>query len=72
MNNINVVIPMAGMGSRFADEGFVKPKPFIDVLGKPMIERVLDNLFLENAKYYLIARKEHLEREPEIVQNIKD
>ena len=43
---INIVIPMAGAGSRFAKAGYKKPKPFIDVLGKPMICHVLDNLCL--------------------------
>ena len=43
---INIVIPMAGLGSRFADMGYENPKPFIDVAGKPMIERVLDNLYI--------------------------
>ena len=42
MNMINIVIPMAGAGSRFAKAGYDKPKPFIDVLGKPMICHVLD------------------------------
>ena len=57
---INIVIPMAGAGSRFADAGYIKPKPFIDVYGTTMIERVLDNLKLDNARYILIARDEHL------------
>ncbi len=69
---INIVIPMAGMGSRFSIAGYDKPKPFIDVVGKPMIVRVLENLKIPNAFYYLIARKEHLEKEPEIVQLIED
>ena len=52
MNKINIVIPMAGAGSRFAKAGYKKPKPFIDVLGKPMICHVLDNLKLGlNEKY---------------------
>lgn len=68
---INVVIPMAGLGSRFAKAGFLKPKPFIDVLGKPMIVRVLENLHIPNAKYILIARKEHLEGEKTLVEYIK-
>lgn len=55
---INVVIPMAGKGSRFAEAGYKNPKPFIDVNGKTMIERVLDNLSIPGAKYYLISRKE--------------
>lgn len=51
---INVVIPMAGAGSRFQAEGFDKPKPFIDVNGKMMIERVLDGVILPDAHYTLI------------------
>ena len=60
---INVVIPMAGLGSRFAQAGFEKPKPFIDVNGLPMISRVLENLKIPGARYYLIANRTHMERE---------
>lgn len=67
---INIVIPMAGLGSRFAKAGFEKPKPFIDVMGKPMISRVLDNLYYPDARYILIGRKEHLEQEEELVAEI--
>ncbi|WP_040499732.1 glycosyltransferase family 2 protein [Helicobacter pullorum] len=69
---MNIVIPMAGLGSRFAKAGFAKPKPFIDVLGKPMIVRVLENLKCKNAKYILIARNEHLEQEKELVKEIEN
>ena len=69
---IIVVIPMAGLGSRFETAGFNKPKPFIDVAGKPMIARIMDNLALENARYVLIAQKKHLQKNPEIVQSLKD
>lgn len=62
---------MAGLGSRFASVGFVKPKPFIDVAGKPMIVRVLDNLYYPEANYILIARKEHLEKEKLLVAQIE-
>lgn len=68
---INIVIPMAGMGSRFASAGYAKPKPFIDVDGKPMIQRVLENLVYPGARYILIARKEHLEAEAELVRQIE-
>lgn len=68
---INVVIPMAGEGSRFVKAGFTKPKPFIDVAGKTMIERVIENLHIPEAQYILIARKSHLEREPEVVKVIE-
>jgi dTDP-glucose pyrophosphorylase len=41
---LNIVIPMAGAGSRFAKAGFADPKPLIPVFGKPMIQLVIDNL----------------------------
>jgi dTDP-glucose pyrophosphorylase len=41
---LNIVIPMAGAGSRFAKAGFIEPKPLIPVFGKPMIQIVIDNL----------------------------
>jgi dTDP-glucose pyrophosphorylase len=68
---INIVIPMAGQGSRFAKAGYEKPKPFIDVNGKPMIVRVLENLAYPNARYILIARKEHMDKERELVTQIE-
>ena len=57
---------MAGEGRRFKSAGYKKPKPFIDVNGKPMITRVLDNLNMPNARFILIARSEHLAAEPEV------
>ncbi len=62
---------MAGEGSRFVKEGYEKPKPFIDVAGKPMIERVMENLQCSDARYILIGRKAHLESEKELVKEIK-
>lgn len=68
---INILVPMAGLGSRFSKAGFSKPKPFIDVLGKPMIVRVLENLYYKDARYILIAQREHVEKERALVQSIK-
>ncbi len=69
---INVVIPMAGAGSRFVQAGYDVPKPFINVLGVPMIERVLMNLAVPDARYILIARAEHIERGGEVLERIKE
>jgi len=41
---VTILIPMAGMGSRFSDVGFLQPKPVIDVGGKPMIMWVVENI----------------------------
>lgn len=69
---INIVIPMAGEGSRFAKAGYEKPKPFIDVAGKPMIQRVMENLSYPDARYILIGRKDHLEREKKVVEILSE
>lgn len=68
---VNIVIPMAGLGSRFAKAGYDLPKPFIDIAGKPMIERVLDNLNMPGAKFILIARDEHIEKYPDHINSIE-
>lgn len=41
---LNIVMPMAGRGKRFADAGFKDPKPLIPIHGRPMTEVVIDNL----------------------------
>lgn len=41
---VQFVIPMAGAGSRFQKAGYKLPKPLIPVLGKPMIQLVVENL----------------------------
>lgn len=68
---INIVIPMAGLGSRFIAAGYEKPKPFIDVAGKPMIERVLDNLSVPGVRFILLARVEHIRNYDSDVLRIK-
>ncbi len=67
---MNIVIPMAGLGSRFSDAGYELPKPFIDVNGKPMISRVMDNLMHQDAHFFLLANAQHLQRFPEMVAEI--
>jgi dTDP-glucose pyrophosphorylase len=41
---LQIVIPMAGRGSRFADQGYKLPKPLIPVHGVPMTQLVIENL----------------------------
>lgn len=60
-SKMNVVIPMAGHGSRFAQAGYTFPKPLIEVNGKPMIQVVIENLNIE-AHYVFIVQKEHYEK----------
>ncbi len=59
---MNIVIPMAGRGKRFADVGFDLPKPLIPVLGKPMYAWAVDGLPLNSGdRLIFICLKEHLD-----------
>jgi HAD superfamily hydrolase (TIGR01509 family) len=58
---INIVIPMAGLGSRFSSAGYAFPKPLIEVNGKPMIQLVVENLNIDG-KYIYIVQKSHFEK----------
>lgn len=59
--NMNIVIPMAGAGSRFEKAGYTFPKPLIDVGGKPMIQVVVENLNMAG-EYIFIVQKEHRQK----------
>ena len=59
-SGLNIVVPMAGLGSRFTKAGYSTPKPFLDLCGKPMIQRVVENLDVPLANYIMLARGEHL------------
>jgi beta-phosphoglucomutase-like phosphatase (HAD superfamily)/dTDP-glucose pyrophosphorylase len=58
---MNVLIPMAGAGSRFAAAGYTFPKPLIEVNGKPMIQVVAENLNVD-AHFIYIVQKEHYDK----------
>lgn len=60
---LNIVVPMAGRGSRFADAGYSMPKPLIDVHGRPMIEYVTKNITPNcEHRFIYICQREHLEK----------
>jgi dTDP-glucose pyrophosphorylase len=59
---LNIVIPMAGRGSRFIAKGYARPKPLILVRGQPMIRLVIENLRpLQPHRFVFIAQREHQE-----------
>jgi len=58
---LNVLVPMAGAGTRFSAAGYTFPKPLIDVMGKPMIQVVIENLNIE-ANYIYLVQREHYEK----------
>ena len=55
-----VLVPLGGIGQRFKDNGYKKPKALINVYGKPIISYLLDNLNTDNIeKIYLTYNKEY-------------
>lgn len=57
--NTTLILPMAGKGSRFSEEGYNLPKPLIDVDGKPMIIQAVDCL-PQSDKNYFICLQDHI------------
>jgi NDP-sugar pyrophosphorylase family protein len=57
---LNIVMPMAGRGKRFADAGYSIPKPLIPIHGKPMTQVVLENLRpTQKHQFIFIIQREH-------------
>ncbi len=67
-----VLVPMAGLGSRFTSAGYSTIKPLIDIKGKPMIEHVVDSINLD-ANWIFIVQKLHRETYnlDQILQNLR-
>jgi len=60
---LNIVLPMAGRGSRFADAGYTLPKPLIPVHGVPMIKVVVDNLTPScEHRFIFICQQSHIDQ----------
>jgi len=60
---LNIVIPMAGRGSRFANAGYKLPKPLIPVHGHPMIRLVMQNLRPRQPhRFIFLCLQEHIEK----------
>lgn len=60
---LNIVVPMAGAGSRFAKEGYTDPKPLIPVRGVPMIRVVIKNLTPScEHRFIFVCQQAHIEQ----------
>jgi len=58
---MNILIPLGGIGKRFEDYGYNKPKPLIKVLGKEIIFWLLESLKIESNDKVYIAYNEKLD-----------
>lgn len=49
-----IIIPIGGIGKRFKEQGYKKPKALIHIYGKPIISYLLDNLNTKDVDYVFI------------------
>jgi len=56
----NILIPMAGLGSRFIKEGFKVPKQIINIKDKHLIDISLDCLNYKDCNLIFVLRDEHV------------
>lgn len=70
---LNIIIPMAGLGSRFSDAGFEVPKPLIEIDGKTLIQHSVESLGIQG-RFIFITREydnpEHNSRLTEILNDL--
>ena len=60
MKKCNVLIPMAGLGSRFSDAGYIMPKQLIMVDGTQMLDWSLKSINKDNCNLIFAIRQEHI------------
>ncbi|PHH66332.1 hypothetical protein CDD82_1550 [Ophiocordyceps australis] len=58
---INIIIPIGGIGSRFAKHGYRWPKPLINIVGRPMLLWILETLNLKQGDTVWIAVQEEID-----------
>ena len=54
-----ILIPLGGTGERFKKNGYKEPKALIKVFGKPIINYLLDSLYMTNELIYIPYNKEY-------------
>lgn len=59
-SRMQIVVPMSGFGERFRRAGYSKPKPLIEIDGKPIIAHVID-LFPGETDFVFICNRDHLD-----------
>jgi len=64
---VNIVIPMAGNGSRFPREKYFYPKPLLDVNGQPMIRRAILSTGFKGTWHFILRQNEFLELTKKII-----
>ena len=63
MRSLHIIMPMAGEGSRFTQQGWTTPKPLIELNGIPLFLRAINSVSIDDVsmKYSFIVRQEHID-----------
>lgn len=67
---MNIIIPMTGYGSRFVAAGYQDLKPFIPVMGKPIIEWIVKGMYPADVQFVFVCRGEHLQKDPAMKEKL--
>ena len=62
MNKVNILLPIAGHGNRFAEKGYELPKPLIKIEDKIIVEKSLDSIRHEGHQLIFVVKREHIEK----------
>lgn len=71
MSPIRLVFPMSGQGTRYKKVGYTQPKPLIPVLGKPMIEHLLNQFPVDWPCTFIIAENHQATELPQLLQKLR-
>ena len=69
---MQIIIPMTVYGSRFVAAGYKDLKPFIKVLGKPIVQWIIHGMYPGEEDILFVCRKEHLNAIPRMKNKLLD
>lgn len=67
---MNIIIPMTGYGSRFVAAGYKDLKPFIPVMGMPIVEWIVTRMYPADVNFIFVCRGEHLKEDPSMRERL--
>jgi len=71
IEDLNIVLPIGGIGSRFSKEGYRFPKPLINIVGKPMICWLIERLSIRTDDTLWVAVNENIDNEFQVGQLLR-
>lgn len=67
---MNILIPMAGEGTRFPRDTYKVPKPLINIKGSPMIQVALESLGLVGTYHFVIRKDSYYDQVCHLLHSI--